>query len=137
MRQSDLDGTPPRLILFLLGDATVSLPLIHIKAGVFRIPLIQRAVTVTPTAPIGHGVWRRQSAVQTRAKKPPENADDGALVGTLALTPDDPKHELACRSLWTLKDDVPPFLTAPLSVGQRNSEDPRWIRRSSVFLFQG
>lgn len=56
--------------------------------------------------------WTRclaQAKHHPNTRKTPENADDSAAMGTFALTPDDPKHELACCTLWTFKDDVPPF----------------------------
>lgn len=121
-----------RRVFSFIGQCDCFSPSDPYQSRCFSVPLIQCGVTVTATAPIGHGVWRRQYTRKTL-----EIADDGALVGTLALTPDDLKHELACHTLWTLKDDVPPIRTAPLSVGLRTSEDPGWICGSSVSLFQG
>lgn len=126
---------------YLAGNAIVFLFLIHIKAGVFRIPLIQFAVTVTPTAPIGHGVWRRQNTIQTR--KNPWKRRRPCGDGNICVDPRWPQAWIRMSHIVDFKRWWPtnPHLTGPLSLlwqyGLCASKVPRWLRRSSVFLFQG
>lgn len=126
-RQSNPDGTPPRVFFLFIGRCDCFSPSDPYQSRCVQDP-------IDPTRRVRHANrshWTRCLAAakrrpNMRKKPPPENADDGALVGTLALTPDDPKHELACRSLWTLKDDVPPLSDGPIVCR------PAHLRGSSV-----